>query len=208
MMQWLRKSFSAAPPAVLPPAGPPDWAVEFTDLLTKATRSATRQGLKLDELQSRMDAGFDDLRQALRSRPSATKPPDIDWLPLCDAADLLTDLALQALSAGNRGLGEGLLRVLGRLDGQLAVGGIARHTGLGQPPDGRLVQVVTAEARPDVPPGLTIRLVRSAVLRGQQLVRAGEVVVSAQPTPPSAGAGDEEATAHADPLAVDEGGEA
>lgn len=150
IVNWLRHTFAAAPPPVLPPAGPPAWAIELQEVAAKATRTATRQGLKLDELQSRMDAGFDDLRQSVRNKPTETKPPQIDWLPLCDAADLLTELALQALTSGNRGLGEGLLRVLERLDGQLAVGGIARHTGLGQPPDGRLMQVVAAEARDDI----------------------------------------------------------
>jgi len=200
IVSWLRKTFAAAPPE-LPPAGPPLWAVELQETATKAARTATRQGLKLDELQSRMDAGFDDLRQSLRSKPAETKPPQIDWLPLCDAADLLTELALQTMASGNRGLGEGLVRVLERLDGQLSLGGVTRHTGLGQPPDGRLMQVVATEAHNDVPAGLTVRLVRSAVLRGQHIVRTGEVVVSAQPPLQTE-------SAHGDPQMMDEGGEA
>jgi len=79
----------------------------------RLTRSQTKLALKLDELASRQDAGFADLRGSLAR--SATSSPNV--APCDDALDALDGLdeAARALDAGRtEGISEGLRAVVAR----------------------------------------------------------------------------------------------
>ena len=57
-------------------------------------------------------------------------------------------------------------------------GGAGAADGSGEAPDGRLFRVVGAEPSAALPEGVVARVVRAAVLRGDEILREGEVIVT------------------------------
>lgn len=149
----------------------PPWAAEMAEQLLKLSRAQARIGLRFDELQSQVDAGFASLRGPVAPADLAKSA---DLAPLLDAMDLLDDLASQ--HPGD--LGEGLQMVVQRLN-QLVVGhGLQRAALLGRMVDGRLAEVNATVAVTGVAAGVVVRVVRAPVLRGLSVFRQGAVVVS------------------------------
>lgn len=149
----------------------PPWAADMTEQLLKLSRAQARIGLRFDELQSHVDAGFVSLRGPAAPAELAK---GADLAPLFDAMDLLDDLAFQHPGE----LGEGLQMVVQRLN-QMVVGhGLQRAALLGRMVDGRLAEVNATVAVPAVAAGVVVRVLRAPILRGLSVFRQGAVVVS------------------------------
>lgn len=190
MLSYLSRLFQRKPAVVLP-AGPPPWATELADQIANQTevaqkllRAQARIALQIDELQSRLDAGLQDLRKT--AAPAAVETTD--WTHLLDALDRLDDVVQSAHASGAAEFGLGLQHIADRLHAQLRQDGLERRAALGRTPDARLVRVVATDARDDVPAGTVTRVVRAAVTRGAVVVREGEVVVSTAQTQGGSGA--------------------
>jgi hypothetical protein len=163
-------------------AEPPLWAQEQGETLKKLARAQGKLGLRLDELERKLEGGLEDLRGTLSRRtahPSAAgegQPGEGGFGDVLDAIDLLCEVKRQ--SALPPGCAEGLEGVVARLDRALAQAGLSRHGAVGQPADGRRFRVVGTEDIPDLQQGVVTRLVRHAAMRGTQLVREGEVLIN------------------------------
>lgn len=159
-------------------APPPTWAQELLDSMAKLTRVQGRQGLRVEQVESKLEGGLADLRSGIERRNALPTEagPGIGWVDVLDALDLLCEVKQQQVLP--QGCAEGLDGVLGRLDRALAAAGIVRHGELGQPAEGQRFRVVGTEDRPDWPEGVVTRMVRHAATRGNQLVREGEVLIN------------------------------
>jgi molecular chaperone GrpE (heat shock protein) len=148
---------------------------EILDGLQKLTRVQAKLAMRVEELDSKLEGGFTDLRAGLEEvRPASAD--DLDWAELLDALDLLAEAARQA--SAQPALSEGLAAVIARIDRFLSQAGIERLAVSGEAPDGRLFRVVGAETSAALPEGVVARVVRAAVLRGDEILREGEVIVS------------------------------
>jgi molecular chaperone GrpE (heat shock protein) len=166
---WWRNGRSAEEPR-----GP--GADELGELLQKSLRALTRLSITLEDLERKVEGGFEDLRRTLTQAARGEERDEAgSWEDVLDALDVLGH-AMHAGSdpatlAGLRGIEERLERVLARA-------GIARHGVAGAPLDGRLWRVVGSEPRRDLPAGVVARVVRAAATRGERVIREGEVIVS------------------------------
>lgn len=154
----------------------PPWVDELAELFQKALRAQARLAITLEDLERKVEGGFEDLRRAVAEAASSAQVADAgSWNGVLDALDVLGhamhDTHDPAVLAGLRGVEE-------RLEAFLAHAGIVRHAATGAHPDGRLWRIVGSEPRPDLPAGVVARVVRAAVTRGGRLVREGDVVVS------------------------------
>jgi len=154
----------------------PSWVDELAELLQKSLRAQARLAITLEDLERKVEGGFEDLRRAVTEAARSADIADAgSWDEILDALDVLGHAMHgahdPAVLAGLRGVEE-------RLEHFLARAGIVRHGAAGARPDGRLWRVVGSEPRPDLPAGVVARVVRAAVTRGGRLVREGDVVVS------------------------------
>jgi len=150
---------------------------ELLEVMRKLTRHSTKLALKLDELGSKQDAGFGDLRSKLDARPAIHG----DAVPCDDVLDALDalDEAARALDDGRaEGVAQGLRAIGARLTRFLAQQSLVRLAEPTTPIDGRLFRVVGAEHVSELPDGAPVRVVRAAVRRGDRVVREGEVIVN------------------------------
>ncbi len=150
---------------------------ELLEAMRKLSRNHTKLALKLDELASKQDAGFADLRSKLDAGAagdtSAARCDDV-----LDALDAL-DEAARALDEGRaEGVARGLRSIAARLTRFLAQQSLVRIAELTAPIDGRLFRVVGSEQLAELPDGAPVRVVRAAVRRGDRVVREGEVIVN------------------------------
>jgi molecular chaperone GrpE (heat shock protein) len=158
-------------------AAPPSWAAEVQETLVKLARVQAKQGARLEGLEGKVEAGFAELRAA-GSRAAATEasaPAD----DLLDALDLLeTAIATIAVPPEGRSVAEGLRGVAIRLERYLNDAGYTRLSPAGLPVDGRHFRVVGEVQVPGLPDGVIGQVVRAAVLRGDQRIREGEVLIT------------------------------
>jgi molecular chaperone GrpE (heat shock protein) len=139
-------------------------------------------GLVVEQVEQKVEAGMEDLRGMLERQPAGAQKSQQEssavggWAAVLDALDLLCEVKRQPSLPP--GCAEGLDGVVTRLDRALLQVGIARHGEIGQPVDGRHFRVVGTEEVPDSPEGVITRLVRHAAMRGNQLVREGEVLIN------------------------------
>ncbi len=181
-MSWLRRLL----PGPQPPAAPepndaaPGWANEMIELFQKTARAQAKLAVKLDDLSSRVDGGFTHLEALQRAEPIA--PSDLKWDDLLDAMDLLETAAGSSEAQASPALAEGLRRVLQRLERMLSQGSLERRASPGAAPDGRLFRVVGTHEEPGLPDGVVSRVVRAAVVRGDRVIREGEVLTNRRST--------------------------
>lgn len=186
MLSWLFRRLAApsprAPPPEPAPAPTPEappWAVELADAVQKLARAQARLGLKVDDLNAKVDGGFSVLQTSLIAQAAQPKAPE--WDELFDAMDLLDTVARGPEAGAHAALAEGLGGVLDRLTRLLARLSLERAAPTGGVPDGRLFRVVGNRHDPSLPEGAVSHVVRAAVLRGGQLVREGEVLTNRSP---------------------------
>lgn len=166
-----------------PGAEPPGWASDLADQIQKGARAQARVALQLEDVERKLEAGFEDLRSTLaRSSSSAPVPDRLEWALLFDALDLIGE-ARRAAAHQAPSLGDGLAGIVDRIDRFLAQGTYRRVWAEGAPVDPRQFRVVGTVVQPEIAPGAVARVVRAAVLSGDRLVREGEVLVAeAAPT--------------------------
>jgi molecular chaperone GrpE (heat shock protein) len=175
MLSWLlrRSSNGTAEPASAGGDETPGWAALLLERLQTAIRAQSKASLRLDELERKLEGGFERIEGRLARGADA----DADLGDLFDAADLLTEV-IRTHSGRNPALAEGLAGVLDRLDRFFFAKKMQRMPAVGDIPDGASVRVVGTFSDPEVGPGAVTRVVRSAVLRGDTLIREGEVLVN------------------------------
>ncbi len=161
---------------------PPPWAEELAVSLQKTSRAQGRVGARLEELERKVEGGFADLRSAIAAMAKAAGNqgggPPVRWDELLDSIDLLTDVAASVDRQACPGLGEGLDAIAGRLGTFLEQESMVRVGARGMPLDGRVFRVVGTDDQPDLPDGVIARVVRAAVLRGDRVVREGQVITN------------------------------
>lgn len=179
MFIWLRrlltsrKQASRLPAGSLPDESPPAWAGALLEAVQKSARAHARLSLQVEDLDRKLEGGLAELRASLSSQKSVAAPPaELPWGELLDALDLLDESTHLADAA----LAPGLAGVVTRLERFLGAAGLTRLAPLGHPPDGRLFRVVGTQPHPHLPEGSISRVVRAAALRGEHLVREGEVI--------------------------------
>lgn len=158
---------------------PPAWALELMEVVQKSNRTAGRLGLKLEELERKVEGGFQDLRSTVKDLGTSTAAPSaLDWDDLLDALDLLDAAVRSAAQSGQDGLAAGLEGIRQRLQRVLVSRGIQRHATVNGTLDGRLFKVVGTQPCEDQPDGVVLRLVRAAATQGGKLIREGEVIIN------------------------------
>jgi molecular chaperone GrpE (heat shock protein) len=175
---FFRRSREEPPAPVAPAPAPPrsPELLEAVELLKKGSRMQAKIAVRMDELEQRLLGAMAELKTA-RALPES-RPVWPSFVPLLDAMDLL-DHARQAIEEERApGVAEGLSGILAKLELFLASTPLRRVSPLGQRPDGRLFRVVGRE-RTGAAAGVVTRVVRTAVIEGDRVVREGEVLVEA-----------------------------
>jgi hypothetical protein len=155
---------------------PPAWAEALTDHLQKLSRSHSRLALRIEDLETKVEGGFADLRGTFRdaSKRADAAPP----FELFDTLDALDEACLTS-RATQPELADGLERVVRRLEALALAPAFTRVRPLGQVPDGRWFKVAGTILSHEVDEGLVARVVRAAVTtRDGTLVREGEVLTA------------------------------
>jgi molecular chaperone GrpE (heat shock protein) len=169
LIGWWRNGRKRAEPR-------PGWVDELAELLQKSLRAQARLAITLEDLERKVEGGFEDLRRVIAEAARGAEGADSgSWDDVLDALDVLGHAMHEA---GDPRLRAGLWGIEQRLERVLARAGFVRHGAPGAPPDGRICRVVGSEPRADLPAGVVARVVRAAVTRGGRVVREGDVVVS------------------------------
>jgi len=166
MVAWLRRLFRREPPAPEPP--PPDPS-PLLDLTQRSARAVAKLGLRLDQLESKIEGGFADVRAHLASPRSDAAVPRLPFDLLLDAADLLDEAVRISPSPE---YAAGLAGIRDRLERFLTEAGLQRMARIDGAPDPRRFRIVGREGDGSRP-----RVVRAAVLEGERLVREGEIIL-------------------------------
>jgi molecular chaperone GrpE (heat shock protein) len=179
-VSWFARLFgsgeAAAPAGADEGPAPAQDRRELLDAVQRLTRTQAKLAMRVEELDSKVEGGFADLTGRLAGVTQPASADDIEWDGLLDAVDALAAAIHHA--DGNPALAEGLTGVLARVERFLTQVGIERRAPAGEAPDGQLFRVVGAEPAPGLPDGVVARVVRAAVLRGDQVLREGEVIVT------------------------------
>lgn len=176
--RFTRRSRAPALPEAAPPVeSTPLWVTSLQDSMQRSSRAQARLVLHVEDLERKLEGGLAELRGALCSlrgeAAGAAPEAGLRWEELLDALDVLEEASLLA----EGGLASGLAGVAARLERFLAQAGLTRLYPLGQPPDGRLFRIVGTQPHSSLAEGVVVRVVRAAVLRGEQLVREGQVII-------------------------------
>ena len=180
-MSWLARIFGKTEPVALGDGeaatnGP--GVPEIAELCQKLARTQARQGLVLEEIESKLEAGFADLRGVIVQLGSASESS----LPFDDCFDAIDALTEAARLSPDDAHGQGLRSVLDRLDRFVRRSGFERQSVAGETPDAQRFRVVGTEVSNVLLPGKATRVVRAAICRQGKLVREGEVIVSVRST--------------------------
>ena len=160
------------------PAAAGDTVEVIASLLQKVARGQARQGLRIENIESKLEAGFADLRASLGTVATANGA-GLRFDDCFDAMDALDEAVRLAPSPE---YARGLNVVIERLTSFLTRSGYQRDTAVGQPVDARRYRVVGTEVREAQSPGIIVGMTRAAVLRQGEVVREGEVIVSTRST--------------------------
>ncbi len=160
-------------------AEPPAWARELLESAQKASRAQARYGIRLEDLERKLEGGLEDLRQLLRERHSSLVRESFD--ELLDAQDSLEEAKRVAEACGDSALARGLDGVQRRIDAFLERHSVKRLAPLGGSPDPERFRIVGNAADPLLPDGVVARVVRAAALQGERLIREGEVLTNRRP---------------------------
>lgn len=187
LTRWFRPARATALPAPIEDSAladePPAWAAELLDLTKKSARGQVRLTMTVDDLKAQVEGGFSSLEaQAQAHSLVAGTAANPRWDDMLDAMDLLETVIVSPEAQATPALALGLRGVLARLGSVLEQNALERRAPRGSLPDGRLFRVVGIEMADDLPEGVISRVVRAAVLRGDQLIREGEVLTNRRMT--------------------------
>jgi len=177
LSRWFRPNADARDEAEGMASNTADVSAELVSLLQKVARTQTRQGLRIEEIESKLEAGFSDLRQSLATAASGSA--DLAFDDCFDAMDALDEAARVAPSSE---YSQGLKTVLKRLGAFVERAGYQRIAPVGQAVEASRFRVVGVTVDDTQPAGNVIRVVRAAVLRQGTMVREGEAIVSSRST--------------------------
>jgi molecular chaperone GrpE (heat shock protein) len=180
-MSWLARIFGRQPPIVPDDRGATAddrGTSEITELCQKLARTQARQGLALEEVEAKVEAGFADLRGAIEALGRSSESS----LSFDDCFDAIDALAEASRLSPDDAHGQGLRAVIARLERFVGSAGFERHGAAGDAPDARRFRVVGTEVNDLLPSGKVTRVVRAAICRQGQLIREGEVIVSVRST--------------------------
>lgn len=163
-------------------AGADDVAA-LADAVQKSSRAQARLLLKLEDVDGKVEAGFEEMRQR-QTKPMAAVVPRVD--PILDAVDLLAEAEHAARERGDAALADGLAGIGRRLAEFIEDQGMSRRGAVGEIADARLFRIVGTEAAA-LPAGAITRVVRAAVVAGDKVVREGEAIVASVPRPMEGG---------------------
>jgi molecular chaperone GrpE (heat shock protein) len=146
----------------------------IASMVQKVARVQARQGLRIEEIEAKIEAGFSDLRSSLATTGS-TAEAGLRFDDCFDAMDALDEAARVAPSVDHA---QGLHIVLGRLNDFIEHAGYRRDAAVGQTVDASRFRVIGTEVDDAKPAGAVVQVARAAVLRQGKLIREGEVIVS------------------------------
>jgi hypothetical protein len=186
MWSWVQRWFpgretKGEPPSRGASGETPAWVDDLLSLMQKSARTRAWLGLRLDDIERKIEGGFASLQETLRRSVlvgSAHQAESWAWDDLLDAMDLIEEAVQNASSQGDPAMADGLRGVLIRLERFLAQAQLERLGVPGTPPDGKLFRVVGTEHMPEFAEGVITRVVRAAVLRGERVVREGAVLTN------------------------------
>lgn len=149
----------------------PSWAGAIDERIKKVARAQSKLSLRLDELMQMLRERLPEASQAQTPTPHEPDPG-----PVLDALDRL-DEAQRVTSVEHPAVAQGLASIGARLEGFLGAMGIERRAQPGGAVNPQLFRVVGVEASEEVEDGMVTRVIRAAVVRGDRLIREGEVLV-------------------------------
>lgn len=190
-MSWFSSFFRRREPPARPgESGPPvpgeELLAEIGEGLRKLVRLQARQGVRLEQIENKLEGGFADLRAASQQAVHRIGAP-LQWDELLDATDALDEAQRAASAAGDESMAEGLRAVGARIERFLAQQGVRREGHLGAAPDPALVRVIGTIEEAAMSEGHVARVVRAPVTERGRLLREGEVLVARSPRPPRSG---------------------
>ena len=160
---------------------------EVAEGLRKLVRLQARQSVRLEEIETKIEGGFADLRTASQQAIQGIAAAPIRWDELLDAADALDEAERAANAARDESMAEGLRAVAARIARFLDQQGVRRERHLGAVPDPALVRVVGTVEDGATNEGRVARVVRAAVTEKGRLLREGEVLVARTPRSSASG---------------------
>jgi GrpE. len=180
-MSWLARLFGKRPSAAQNDGNAPESSLGAGDIAEasqKIARTQARQGLLLEEIESKLEAGFADLRGMIDT-VGLSSEASLSFDECFDAMDALEEAKRLAADEAHA---QGLRAVIDRLERFLKRAGFERHTAAGETPDAHRFRVVGTEVSETLAPGKALRTVRAAIIRQGKLVREGEVIVGMRST--------------------------
>ena len=176
MWSWLQRWFPGREALLESPSRdasvePPAWVDELLGLMQKSARTRAWLGLRLDDIERKIEGGFANLQETLRRSALAGPAHQAEgwvWDDLLDAMDLIEEAVQTVSSQRDPAMSDGLRGVLVRLERFLAQTQLERLGVPGTLPDGKLFRVVGTEHMPEFAEGVITRVVRAAVLRGER----------------------------------------
>lgn len=179
----MRALFNRAKPETDAEPETPSWAAELLEALQKQGRTQVKQAARLEatlaEHATRIaELGADLARQREREQEQSARALAHEYTPLFDALDALDEAQRSTADPHVR---TGLALVSERVQQFCERAGFARIDALGRPADPRRFRVIGTEPLAHGPAGYVQRVVRAAIVHGEQLVREGEVIIGGLP---------------------------
>jgi len=153
---------------------------EILESVLKLSRAQAKQGLRVEGLENKLEGGFTEMRSefaSLAERDSSES--SFNWSDLLDAMDTLEKACRSLEQREERDISAGLRGAIGRMERFLfEQAGISRINQTDGAPNGKLFRIVAVDGGLGPSDSLTTRVVRAAVLRGDKLMREGELIVN------------------------------
>jgi molecular chaperone GrpE (heat shock protein) len=153
---------------------------ELLEGIQRLTRTHAKQALRVEGLESKLEGGFTEMRSQLaKLAVQSSSESSLNWSELLDAMDILEEACRSLEERDEREMAAGLRGALGRLDRFLSDQvGLSRINQTDGALNGKLFRIVAVDDRLGPSDSLTTRVVRAAVLRGDKLMREGELIVN------------------------------
>lgn len=153
---------------------------ELLESVQKLARAQAKQLVRVEGLENKLEGGFTEIRAGLAAMASrVSSGGSLNWNELLDAMDVLEEACRSVEERGEREVASGLRGALNRLDRFLSEqAGLSRIHQTNGTPDGKLFRIVAVDDRLGSPESVITRVVRAAVLRGDKLIREGELIIN------------------------------